>query len=116
MKFINNKMHGVLDFVTVIAFALIPTIFGLAGIPAYLSYALAVIHLLMTLITNFEFGVLKAIPLKFHKFVEMAVGPVLIVIPWILGFSNDMKSRWVFIALGIVIILVGQFSEYKVSE
>jgi hypothetical protein len=113
MKIINNKAHGVLDYVTVIAFALIPTVFGLAGVPAYLSYALAVVHFLMTIMTNFEFGLVKAIPLKLHKWVEMAVGPVLLVISWVLGFSDDIKARSIFMAAGVVIILVGQLSEYK---
>jgi hypothetical protein len=113
MKFIDNKLHGVLDYVTVIAFALIPTVFGLTGIPAYLSYVLAVVHFLMTVFTRFEFGIVKALPLKFHKLVETAVGPILVVIPWILGFSDDVTARFVYIAMGVVIILVGVFSKYR---
>jgi hypothetical protein len=113
MKLINNKVHGVLDYVTVVAFASIPSIFGLTGVPAYLSYTLAVVHLLMTLLTSFEFGAVRIIPLKVHKIVEMIVGPVLLVISWVLGFSDDIKARTVFIVAGVVIILVGQFSQYK---
>ena len=57
MKIISIKAHGVLDYVTVVAFAAIPSIFSLSGIPAYLSYTLAVVHLSMTLLTNFPLGV-----------------------------------------------------------
>ena len=116
MKVINNKMHGVLDYVTVLCFFASPSIFGLAGIPAYLSYALAVVHLLMTVLTNFEFGVAKIIPLKLHKYVEMVVGPVLLVISWVLGFSDDVKARSIFMVAGVVIILVGLLSQYKSVE
>jgi len=113
MKFIDNKIHGFLDYITVIAFAAIPTVLGLEGIPAYLSYTLAGVHFLMTILTNFELGIVKIIPLKVHAWVETAVGPVLIVIPWVLGFSGDMKASITFIAAGIVIILVGRLSQYK---
>jgi hypothetical protein len=113
MKILCNKTHGILDYVTVIAFALIPTVFGLTGIPMALSYTLAIVHFLMTALTRFEFGMIKVLPLKFHKWVEMIVGPVLLVISWVLGFSDDVKARTVFMVAGVVIILVGLFSQYN---
>jgi hypothetical protein len=113
MKFLDNKAHGALDYITVVSFALIPSIFGLTGIPACLSYALAAIHLLMTALTDFDLGIVKKIPVKFHKLVEMAVGPILIVAPWLLGFSEDAKARVIFIVAGLVILLVGQVSRYR---
>jgi hypothetical protein len=116
MKIICNKSHGVLDYVTVAAFALIPTVFGLVGVPAYLSYALAVVHLLMTVLTKFQFGIVKVLPLKFHKWVEAVVGPVLIVISWVLGFSDDVKARTIFMVAGAVIILVGLLSQYHTTD
>jgi hypothetical protein len=116
MKIICNKSHGVLDYVTVAAFALIPTVFGLVGVPAYLSYILAGVHFLMTILTKFQFGIVKVLPLKFHKWVEMAVGPILLVISWVLGFSDDVKARTVFMVAGLVIILVGFLSQYNESD
>src|SRR5277367_2215070 len=112
MKIISIKAHGVLDYVTVVAFAAIPSLFSLSGIPAYLSYTLAVVHLLMTLLTNFPLGAFKVIPIKLHKVVETIVGPVLIVIPWLLGFSDALTARYVFIGAGLVILAVGFSTNY----
>jgi hypothetical protein len=70
----------------------------------------------MTLFTAFQFGIFKVIPLSLHKIVETIVGPVLVVIPWVLKFSEDMTSRYVFIVSGIVIILVGLLSDYGSYE
>lgn len=112
MKIISIKNHGILDYITVLAFLLIPTVFGFEGIPAYLSYALAGIHLLMTLLTSFPLGVAKVIPVKVHKIVEMAVGPLLIVVPWVLGFSDNLAARYVYIAMGLIIITVGLLTDY----
>lgn len=116
MKFISLKAHGVLDYVTVVAFALLPTAVGLGGLPAYLCYALAAVHLLMTIMTDFSFGLLRIIPMKIHKAVEIVVGSVLLVLPWLLGFLADATARYVFIAAGLVIILVGLFSDYFETE
>jgi hypothetical protein len=115
MKVISIKVHGFLDYITVAAFALIPTLFGLSGLPAYLSYALAAIHFLMTVLTAFPLGLLKVIPVKLHQIVETLVGPLLIVIPWVLGFSDNLTARYVFIGAGVVIILVGLLTRYSID-
>jgi hypothetical protein len=81
LKVISLKVHGILDYVTIIAFLLIPGLFALRGAPAYISYILALVHLLMTLLTDFPFGIWKVIPLRIHKIVEMTVGPALIALP-----------------------------------
>jgi hypothetical protein len=112
MKIISLKAHGILDYVTVIAFAVLPTVVGFSGLPAYVSYALAGIHLLMTILTDFPLGIFKFIPIGLHKIVETVVGPLLVILPWLLGFSSDMAARYVFIAAGIVIILVGFLTDY----
>src|ERR1700677_3641018 len=51
----------------------------LTGTAALISYALAVIHLAMTVLTDMPLGVIKVIPLKLHALVELVVGPVLVV-------------------------------------
>jgi hypothetical protein len=112
LKIISVKVHGLLDYATVAIFALIPSVFGLSGIPAYLSYALSGIHLLMTVLTDFPLGIVKVIPVKIHKFVETAVGPLLIGAPWILGFADNFTARWVYILVGAVIIAVGLLTDY----
>jgi hypothetical protein len=112
MKVITLKIHGILDYVTVVAFLSIPSLFALSGTPAYLSYILASVHLLMTLLTDFQFGILKIIPMRLHKLVEAIVGPALIALPWILGFSGDVTARYVFIGAGVVILAVGTMTDY----
>lgn len=54
MKIISPQVHGYLDYFTVVVFLLAPTLMGLTGIPALLAYALAGIHLAMTLVTYFR--------------------------------------------------------------
>jgi hypothetical protein len=113
MKIISPTNHGYLDFVTVVIFVLAPTLFGLNGLPAMLAYGLAIIHLALTLATNFPFGVIKIIPFTLHGWIERLVGPSLIVIPFILGFANEAVARNFYILIGIIIIIVGVLTDYK---
>ncbi|MGH8592476.1 MAG: SPW repeat domain-containing protein [Gammaproteobacteria bacterium] len=116
MKILNPRTHGYLDYVTVILFLVAPTVLGLTGIPAMLAYALAIIHLVMTLVTNFPLGVVKFIPFTIHGWVERVVGPLLIIVPFVLGFSTDLAARNFYVAIGVVIVLVGLVTDYKGTE
>lgn len=111
MKIISPTNHGYLDFVTVAIFLLAPTLFGLSGLSAMLAYGLAVIHLAVTLATDFPFGVIKIIPFTLHGWIERIVGPLLVVIPFILGFEAAAFNFYIFI--GIIIILVGVLTDYE---
>src|SRR5580704_1592260 len=82
MKPISLTVHGAIDYLAVVIFAGAPAIIGLSGWPAALSYALAGIHLLMTLLTDFPAGVIKVIPIVLHQWVERIVGPVLVPPSW----------------------------------
>ena len=115
MKVISIHAHGALDYVTVVVFVLLPSVFTLSRVPANLSYSLAAVHLLMTILTRFPLGILKVIPVRIHKIVEVAVGPILIASPWILGFNSDATPKYVFALAGIVILAVGLLTDYRLG-
>jgi hypothetical protein len=111
MKIINDTNHGILDYVTVALFALAPSLFGFSGIAALISYALAAVHLTMTLLTDMPLGVIKIIPMKLHAIVEMLVGPVLIIGALALP-ALFAGGQGFFVAVGIVICAVWLLSHY----
>ena len=113
MKPIEPRLHGYLDYVTVLIFLASPSLFGLTGAAAALAYALAGVHALMTLITDFPLGATRVLPFPYHGWVERVVGPVLIVLPFVMGF--DSPARFFYIAMGIVIVLVGPLSKTEVK-
>ena len=110
MRLISPSLHRVLDFVTVIGFAAAPAALGLTGVPALVSYALAIIHLVLTLLTRFSPGGSQPLALKIHGIVEMLVGPVLLVAPFALGWEGIAKTF--YLAAGTVIIAVWALSAY----
>ncbi|GJL76416.1 hypothetical protein [Nitrosomonas sp.] len=113
MKIISARNHGYLDFLTVGIFLLAPTLLELSQIPAMLAYGLAVVHLIVTLTSDFPFGIFKIIPFTIHGWIERAVGPTLVAIPFILGFADEPVARNFYIAMGVIIIVVGLLTNYR---
>ena len=113
MKVISPRIHGYFDFLTVFIFLLAPTFLGLGQLSAILAYSLAVVHLIVTLASDFSFGVVKLIPFTVHGWIERMVGPLLIAIPFILDFSDEEVARNFYIAMGIIIVLVGMLTDYR---
>jgi hypothetical protein len=114
MKTISSEVHAALDYLTVAIFALAPTVIGLTGTSAILSYLLAVVHLSMTLVTDMPFSLAKIAPIRLHALVELIVGPVLLIGGLLLELPTP--ARTFFAAMGVVIFAVWLLSGYAHSS
>lgn len=110
---INVKIHGYLDILTVIFFALAPTFFELSEAGSTLSYTLAGVHLAMSLLTDFPMGAIKTIPVKVHGFIELLVGILLASGPWIVDDFFSGVGTIVFSVAGGVILVIWLLTEYE---
>lgn len=115
MKILSPRVHGYLDFVVVVLFAMAPTVFGFTGLPATVSYALAGIHLTMTLLTAFPMGIIKLIPFTVHGAAELLVSIFLIIAPWAAGFSEQTTAKIFYVAAGVLILVVFLTTDYKAA-
>jgi hypothetical protein len=113
MKIISSEAHAALDYLTVVIFALAPTVIGLSGTAAIISYVLAVVHLSMTLVTDMPFSLVKIVPIKLHALVELVVGPVLVIGGLLLEFPTP--ARTFFVVMGAIIFAVWLLSSYARS-
>jgi hypothetical protein len=112
-KPVSARLHGVLDYATVAAFLNAPMVFGFHGTPAAIVYWLAGIHLLMTGCTDFPLGVFQWIPFRIHRVIELLAGIFLLVAPWVFGFAQDPAARNLFLAIGIVVLVVVALTDYS---
>ena len=111
MKFINPKLHGIIDYLVVVFLLASPTIFGMTGNLAMYTYALSVVHLLLTLLTD-GVGIVKIIPLPVHGFIEFVVGVALVILSFTV-LKNDVLGKTFYSAFGIAVLVVFLFSDYK---
>lgn len=115
MRILSARAHGVLDYVTVALFAVAPSLFRLTGTAATLSYALAGIHLLMTLLTAFPLGVARLVPLTLHGWVELVVALALVLLG-VVGFGLEQTAGLFYLLIGLVIFAVWFLSNYRSAE
>jgi hypothetical protein len=115
MRILSARAHGYLDYITVVGFACAPALLGFDGLPKWICYGLAAIHLSLTLLTNFPLGVAKLIPSGIHGLIELIVSIALIILPWAMGFASNPAARNFFILIGVTIFIVWLLTDYIAS-
>jgi hypothetical protein len=116
MRIIDARVHGLLDLALVVIFLLAPLLYGLGGSPAAIAYALAVVHLILTLLTRFPMGLSKVIPFVAHGIIELLVGVFLVVLPTIAGYGPGSPARRFYTLIGAVILVIWILTNYRTRD
>lgn len=111
MGIIPASVHRLIDFAIVLAFALAPTLFGLAGNTRLLAYALAAIHLALTLVTHFPGRPRGLVQYHLHGIIEGVVGLALIALPLLRNWTHG--ARTFYLAIGVVLLIVAAISRQR---
>jgi hypothetical protein len=113
MKPVTPIVHGYLDYLTVVAFLLAPLLLGFEGLAAMLSWTLAGVHLALTLVTDFPLGWRHWLAFLIHGWIERVVGPALVLIAFLPGFSVAGSAFAFYTFMGLAIIAVGWLTDYS---
>jgi hypothetical protein len=111
---ISTKTHSAMDYVAGVLIAASPWIFGFAklgGAPRFLPLLIGIVLLLMTVFTNYEYGLFKAIPMQLHLIIDILSGFVLLVCPWVYGFYHFVFLP--FLIFGLFEVLSGLFTMHS---
>ena len=102
MRFISTRMHGVADYLVGIVLILAPYILGFAdGGPAqWVPQILGVGALIYSLLTDYELGVMRVIPMPVHLGLDFASGLLLLASPWLFGFAD--RIAWPHVLFGLI--------------
>src|ERR1700709_2917240 len=55
------------------------------------------------------------LPLRIHAVIEPLIGLVLILSPWIFGFSDANDAQALCIVLGVIVIIAGAMTDWRAS-
>lgn len=104
MKLINSKIHGIIDYLLVFMLSISPFIFDLEedSIHCRLLMVTGLLLLLTSLLTDFEFFLVKIFSFKTHLVIDFLLGVFLATSP--LFFDLKGHSMIPHIVLGIAII------------
>ena len=113
MKVLSSKIHAWIDYLMVLLLWLSPLLFDLSDTLDTFLYILGGIHLILTLLTRYEGGVVKVIPLPGHGLIELVVAIFLVASPWILGVSENTTDKGYLTVLSVVVLLVWLLTDYR---
>ena len=90
MRFLSTRVHGIMDYVMGILLLASPYLFGFAtgGVKQWLPMILGVAMLGMSLLTRYEYGAVRMIPMPAHLAVDGLSGALLAASPWLFGFAG----------------------------
>jgi hypothetical protein len=117
MRVIPPRIHGVLDYLVGVALVASPWIFDFAGdggARLWVPIVLGASTILYSILTDYEPGLLRIIPMPAHLALDFGAGVVLAASPWLFGFDDVVK--WPHLIAGLFEIVVVALSQVRPED
>jgi hypothetical protein len=110
MRIIPTRIHGMLDYLVGLVLILAPFLLGFAhgGAAQYVPQAVGLATIGLALVTDYELGVARIVPMSIHLMVDLAAGVLLLISPWLFGFAGFIT--WPHVLFGLLAIGVALLS------
>jgi hypothetical protein len=101
MQVIPTRVHGVLDYLVGALLIAAPWLFDFqrGGAETWVPVVLGVAAMLYSLLTDYEMGAFRMLPMPTHLALDMGNGVLLAVSPWLFGFSDRIWQPHLVIGL-----------------
>ena len=107
-------LHGILEYIAGVAFVVAPFLLDFdSGAATALSIIVGVIVLAIAAATDGPTSLVNQIPRPVHVLLDYAMAVLLIALPFLAGFSDETAPTVLFIAGGILHLLVSIGSRYR---
>ena len=90
MRFISTRAHGVIDYLLGALLIVAPYLLDFADGTAA-QWVLQIVGAALigaSLLTDYELGIMRMIPMPIHLGLDVAAGLLLVVSPWLFGFAD----------------------------
>ncbi len=111
MRMIPTRIHAIADYAIGVLLIVSPWLFGFAtgGIAQWLPMVLGLAVIVYSLLTRYELGLVGAIPMPAHLWLDGIGGALLAVSPWLFGFADVVI--WPHLIIGLVEIVAALTTE-----
>jgi hypothetical protein len=114
-QIISTEAHGMLDYMTVGTFLLLPRLLGWnAGLTRLMTGA-AAFTFLYSLMTRYEFGLVKVLPMKTHLMIDGMSGLFFVAAPAMMP-DEDSSATLMMAGLGAMELAAALLSEQEVED
>jgi len=110
--FIPTAVYGVINYILALTLIASPWLFGLVDVssaalllPIYIGW----LQLIMAIFADTEVGFVKQFPIQMHLVLDLVMGFILLVSPWLWTFSS--KAFWPELILGGLLIFMANFTK-----
>src|SRR4051812_36546137 len=116
MRVIPTRTHGMLDYVIGVLLIVAPWLFGFSdgGAKMWVPIILGAGVIVYSLLTKYELGVMRVIPMPTHLLLDIGGGIILAASPWLFGFADEIW--WLHVIVGILEIGAGLMTQTVPSE
>src|SRR4051794_21507405 len=95
-KPITPRTHGMLDYATAGAAAVVSHLLDFSRPAARTAQAWAAGYGVLSALTDYPLAVKRRVPFKAHGALDAAMGPLIPALPWLLGFARDRRAPHCF--------------------
>lgn len=115
-KIIPTHWHTFIDYMTALILLVTPWIadFEEARAASMVGWIVGGLIVVQALMTKYEGGLIRVIPISAHLFMDVLLGAFLILSPFLFRFPPDVHVLHTF--LGFVVLGSGLFTEHKIRK
>lgn len=115
MRFLPTKIHGALDYLVGFALILAPVLFhfeGVGGAAVWVPRILGIGLIAYSLLTNYEWGMAKVVPMSYHLVVDFVAAALLAASPFLFHFNHLGLNAWLpDVVVGVTVLAVVAVSQ-----
>lgn len=112
---IGARLHGWLDDLVVLIYLAGAFALGLAGVTFAIALGGAIVHFLLTRLTDYPQGTFKLIPFRVHAFIELGEGMAVLAASLALAADRPLAQRLFLGAMGVSQLGAFALSDYRSS-
>lgn len=113
-KLLDGRKHGYIDYAYGAVLLLAPTLFGIRESAGALCYMMGAAVLILSLLTRYPLGAIKAIPFTAHGWVELVAAFFMLASISLFGFEGVAYNF--FMVMSIAVMAVWFLTDYVGTE
>jgi hypothetical protein len=111
MRFVPTRLHGVANYLAATILIFLAVYMGLSGPAFWGPVALAAVAAFYSLLTDYEFGLIKFLRIRFHLVLDAVFGFVVIAYAVTIGLSQTQQLP--FVLIGILSIILAATTQIR---
>jgi hypothetical protein len=113
MRLIGAWSHAIIDYALAIIIFIAPSVAGFAGRQATMAYTLGTLLVILSLLTRYPLGILRAVRFPVHGAVELVIALLFLILPWLANFSRGIQSRNFYVLISVVMLAIWFMTDFR---